>query len=406
MNDQMMSRLIEEQPAGYALNQAFYSDPDIFERELERIFFKSWLYVGHVSQIPAVGDYFLYEIAGESVIVVRSDAERVGALLNVCRHRGSRICLEASGNEKLLVCRYHGWTYQLDGKLRGASYTDQDFDKRRFGLRTIQTRVFHGLIFINFAEAPVSFEPIARDLDAALQPYGLARAKVAHKCSYPIEANWKLAVENYCECYHCAPAHPEFTQRHARAYPDEQVADLLEQVMNRADQCGLSKHCLRKSWLASGGVGVDRGFERYALFEGFVTGSEDGRPVAPLLGDITDYDGGATDVHIGPFTFLLAYCDHVVVYRFTPSSVDKADCEISWLVKDTAKEGIDYDLERLIWLWDVTTIADKGIIEHNQEGVNSRFYEPGPYSSMEDFARRFIEWYLWVMSDSGSGGSA
>jgi len=102
-------------------------------------------------------------------------------------------------------------------------------------------------------------------------------------------------------------------------------------------------------------------------------------------------------MHIGPPTFFLAYCDHVVVYHFKPLTVDTADCEITWLVNENAEAGKDYVLDDLIWLWDLTTIADKQIIEGNQEGVNSRYYQPGPYSAMEDFTAGFIDWYLALM---------
>jgi phenylpropionate dioxygenase-like ring-hydroxylating dioxygenase large terminal subunit len=129
-----------------------------------------------------------------------------------------------------------------------------------------------------------------------------------------------------------------------------------------------------------------------------VTGSADGKSVAPLLGDIKDYDGGATDIQVGPVTFGLAYCDHVVLYRFTPLSVDSTDCDITWLVKGSAVEGQDYDTKQLTWLWDVTTVADQHIIERNQAGVNSRFYEPGPYSKMEDFTQKFVDWYVGTIS--------
>jgi Rieske 2Fe-2S family protein len=96
-------------------------------------------------------------------------------------------------------------------------------------------------------------------------------------------------------------------------------------------------------------------------------------------------------------TFGLAYCDHVVLYRFTPRGLRSTDCEITWLVNESAREGTDYDRADLTWLWDVTTIADKTIIERNQAGVDSRFYVPGPLSPMEDFTRRFLQWYVAIM---------
>ena len=381
----------------HALPGEVYREADVYETEIRRIFMRSWLYAGHQGRIPARGDYFLFEIAGESVIVVRDGEGGINALLNVCRHRGSRICDAPSGRESRLICRYHGWTYGLDGSLRAAGHMPADFDRTGLGLRRLRVRVFMGLIFVNFAEDPPSFDVIENELGEPLRPYGLERAKVAHSQNYPIASNWKLAVENYCECYHCGPAHPEYSVAHSRAIPPEQFEAQLEAVMQRAPEVGLTQHTLRRSWLASGELGVDRGFDRYPLLRGHLTGSRDGKPVAPLLGSISGYDGGTTDLHLGPMTFGLAYCDHVVLYRFTPRALRSTDCEITWLVNESAREGTDYDRADLTWLWDVTTIADKTIIERNQAGVDSRFYVPGPLSPMEDFTRRFLEWYVAVM---------
>ena len=397
MHDQAIARLIKAHQQGFALERDFYRDSDIFEREIQRIFMRSWLYVGHQSLIPKVGDYYLFEMAGESVIIVRSGADRIDALLNVCRHRGSRVCWEAAGQATRFTCRYHGWTYDLDGQLRATSRMPDDFDKTAYPLKKVAVRVFQGLLFINFSDDPAPFDVIEQDMAEPLRPYGLEHARVAHRQTYPIAANWKLTVENYCECYHCAPSHPEYTVGHGRAMPRAEVNELLSQVMAKAEAVGLSSHDVERSWLDSGAVGTDRGFERYPLLRGHLTGSRDGQPVAPLLGNITGYDGGATDIHLGPVTFGLAYCDHVVLYRFTPRAQHSTDCEITWLVNADAKEGRDYSRDALTWLWDVTTIEDKAIIEYNQAGVSSRFYEPGPYSEMEDFTRRFVDWYLSVM---------
>jgi phenylpropionate dioxygenase-like ring-hydroxylating dioxygenase large terminal subunit len=396
MNEKL-KQLVETARPGYALPRGFYGDPDVYETEIRGIFLKSWLCAGHASRIPGVGDYFLFEMAGESVIIVRNSATEVSALLNVCRHRGSRICSEASGHEARFVCRYHGWTYALDGSLRAAAHMGGEFERGRHGLRRLHAQLFQGLVFINFDADPQPFSAIAADMAEPLQPYGLDHAKVAHQQNYPIAANWKLTIENYCECYHCAPAHPEYSVGHGRAVPAAEFTTLLEQVMNQAEAVGLTRHVLRRSWLAAGGIGIDRGFERYPLLRGHLSGSRDGKPLAPLLGTLRGYDGGATDLHLGPMTFGLAYCDHVVLYRFTPRSVRHTDCEITWLVSETAEEGRDYSRADLTWLWDVTTIADKGIIERNQAGVDSRYYEPGPLSQMEEFTRRFMEWYVATM---------
>ena len=133
---------------------------------------------------------------------------------------------------------------------------------------------------------------------------------------------------------------------------------------------------------------------RYALYEGVKTGSEDGSPLAPLMGEFTDYDGGVTSTHFGPASFFVAYADHGVIYRFMPLTVSTSAMEVIWLVRGDAREGVDYDRTKLTWLWRVTSEADKRITEDNQAGVNSRYYTPGPYAPMEPNAKRYIAWYL------------
>src|SRR4030095_13668664 len=127
--------ILKDWTGDHALPGDVYRDADVYETEIRRIFMRSWLYAGHQSRIPARGDYFLFEIAGESVIVVRDAEGGINALLNVCRHRGSRICDVPSGHESRLVCRYHGWTYGLDGSLRAAGHMPADFDRSRLGVR-------------------------------------------------------------------------------------------------------------------------------------------------------------------------------------------------------------------------------------------------------------------------------
>jgi Rieske 2Fe-2S family protein len=322
MNEKDIRELVDRQPERHSLAQEFYRDPDIYQRDVERIFLNSWLYAGHHSEIPAVGDWFLFEFADESVIIVRSTEDRISALLNVCRHRGSRICVEDRGCAKRLTCRYHGWTYDLDGRLRAAAQMGEDFDKSGIGLKKIHAEVLDGMIYVNFAENPAPFDAVREGLADCLAPYRLGEARVAHRQSYPIASNWKLAVENYCECYHCAPAHPEYSRGHALAHPQLRTDELRQAVMERAAACGLSDATVNFMYLEAPAFGADYAFDRYPLIRGHVTGSEDGRPVAPLLGDILDYDGGATDLQVGPVTFALLYCDHAVIYRFTPLGVD------------------------------------------------------------------------------------
>jgi len=396
MDNISIASLVARQKKGHALQQDFYQRADVFEKEFDRIFLKTWILAGHESQVPMRGDFFLFQVAGESIIVVRNDDGEINALLNVCRHRGSRVCLEAHGHAARFVCPYHAWSYDLDGRLLAAPQVMDKLDLEKFPLRRAKIENFHGLLFVNF-DVQADFTPIAADLSPTLTPYDLARTKLAHRQSYLIQSNWKLAVENYCECYHCVPAHREFAVGHGRARPEATVEAMKQEVLSRAEECGVPARLGVRAWRDAEDVGMHRYVDRYPLLKGHVTGSRDGKSVAPLLGSVIDFDGGATEFQIGSVSYGLVYCDHAVLYRFLPVNKDETECEVIWLVRDSAVEGKDYDLQELIWMWDVTTRADKRIIEDNRRGMNSRFFEPGPFTPMEYYTQAFTEWYLEVM---------
>ena len=165
-----------------------------------------------MSQVPNPGDYLVYEFDDESIIIVRGLDGELHAHFNVCRHRGSRICLEAAGNLNRLVCPYHAWAYGLDGRLESARQMPEDFDRRQYALHPCRLAVLEGLMFINLGgEDAADFNRIADNASPLLQPHGLSSTKVVHRETYPTYANWKLVVENFHECYHCSPAHPEYT---------------------------------------------------------------------------------------------------------------------------------------------------------------------------------------------------
>jgi Rieske 2Fe-2S family protein len=386
--------LIARYRPGYSLPQAFYDDPELFRRDMERFVMRHWVCVGHVSRVPKPGDYFLYEAAGESVIVVRGQDNALRALVNVCRHRGSRVCREKDGNAKVFICPYHAWAYNLDGTLRAARHMPEDFDGSTYGLKSIHLRVVEGLILVSFADEPLGLGEVERTLKQGYGPYGWADAKVAHREVYKIDANWKLAVENYVECYHCAPAHPEYSRLHANEQPRPKIAALMTAMNARAAACNVAIED-RDKWALDAAPGEEAVYcMRYPMYEGTVTGTDDGKPVAPLMGSFKDYDGGSTFIHIGPASFFLAYPDHGLMYLFIPKTTQYSEMEVCWLVRGDAAEGKDYDRARLVWLWDITSAADKRIIEDNQKGVSSRYYEPGPFAPMEINARRLADWYV------------
>ncbi|MCX7381513.1 MAG: aromatic ring-hydroxylating dioxygenase subunit alpha [Alphaproteobacteria bacterium] len=387
-----VSALLAAQQKGMALLRGFYADPAVYGRDIERMFLRHWLCVGHASQVADVGDFFTTDYGDESVLIVRGKDKVIRAMLNLCRHRGAEVCPAKSGNTALFACPYHGWTYGLDGSLDSARHMPAEFDRGSHGLRQIHCREVEGVLFISFAAEPLDFGHVETTLRGALGAYGWAAAKVVHRESYPLDANWKLAVENYVECYHCSPSHPEYSKLHALEQPAPRIAKLNAAMEARTKALGIEVATLTHWSSAEGEEAID--CFRYALYDGVQTGSPDGSPVAPLMGKFSGYDGGVTSVHLGPASFLVAYADHGVIYRFMPRGLDKCDMELLWLVRGDAEPGRDFDMETLTWLWRITSDADKRIIEHTAKGVRSRFYEPGPLAPMEANEQRYLDWYL------------
>jgi Rieske 2Fe-2S family protein len=376
------------------LDREFYRRPEIFELEVDRIFMRHWLPAGHLSRIPSPGDYFLYPVAGESIVIIRGSEGEIHGLFNVCRHRGSRICVNESGSARKLVCPYHNWVYATDGTLLSAKHMPEGFDGSQFGLLGCPVRVLDGLIFINLAKEPANFEPMANDLRPFLRPHGLDHAKICCRTRYEVKANWKIVAENSWECYHCATAHPEFgsVMSYVAAADSQKLAKDREAF---TEQWKAYTHNLGHK---TGGVKMAPdgwyGCDRVPIRPGFLTQSRDGQPVSRVMGSLRTYDGGISAFAFRPFTFFVASSDHVMISRFTPLSPMLTEVELTWLVREDAVEGVDYDVERVTWLWRVTTEQDVRLCENNQAGVNSRRYQPGPFSETEGEVEGFVRWYL------------
>ena len=383
-----LAALIGERRSGHGLDQAFYVRGDIFARDMDLVL-GGWTCLGHESEIAAPGDWITAGFGQESAILVRGQDGVVRALANVCRHRGSRVCVEAAGSGVMFACPYHGWTYHLDGRLRAAREMPDGFEPAAHGLIPLPLTIIGGLLFVSFGKAPPAWTGLAPALTAMTDQYGWARARIAARRAYAVAANWKLVLENYHECYHCGPAHPEFSMLHTLARP--KARRLRSSDESAADQAGGVAVPDFERWgpVADGGE-IGR-VMRSTLADGALTGSRHGQLMAPAMGPV---DGACVFAEVGYLSAFLAYADHGVVYRFIPRGVLETQMEVIWLVDGAAREGADFDVEALTWLWDVTSLADKKIIERNQAGVLSRFYEPGPFSLMEPGTSQLVERYV------------
>jgi Rieske 2Fe-2S family protein len=389
---------------GRSLSRALYSDPEVFEADLRMLTTTQWLLVDHASRIPAAGDYFLFDIGCENLIIVRDKAQQVRGFYNVCRHRGSRVCLQPHGHVGSFVCPYHAWSYDLDGRLRGAAAMPEGFDKSAHGLKPVHIRTLAGFIFVNLSAAALpDFEHFADRFRPYLAPHGFESAKVAVRVSYPTEANWKLVVENFKECYHCKPAHPTYCSVHDPqkllafgAGPGSASGDLAERFHGELKQweretqakghpVGMFTDDASSTWFQTAC--------RLPIGRGYVTEALGGKPVAPLMGSFAEYDGGQTAIVFNPISYIMASNDHAAVMRFTPRGPLQTDVETLWVVRGDAVEGRDYDPQALIKVWDVTLREDKVITENNQLGVLSHSYAPGPHSLHETRISDFLDWY-------------
>lgn len=389
--------LLEAQSDGFCLDQTLYNSPVVFNWDLERIYQRHWLYAGPVCRIPRPGDYFLYQVGTESIIIIRGEDNQVRAFFNVCRHRGSQICWKEEGHVKQFVCPYHAWTYGTDGNLIAARHLVPEIERSDYGLNECNIALAGGFIFVCLAEEAPDFSDMATTLNKYYGPHQLERTKICKRFRHLVKANWKIVVENFCECYHCGPAHPELAQvmSYVRAYDSKRAAAEREEYTIR-----WKEKAERLGYITEGVFsleGVQHEASRIPIREGFFTQSRNGKPVSKLLGDLREYDGGITTTQFWPFTWLVACNDHAMAPRVTPLTPSETEIEVLWLVREDAVEGVDYNPDEVSWMWETTFIQDVAICEGNQRGVNSSRYRPGPYVLMEDNAQNFIKWYLSEM---------
>jgi len=389
---------------GQSLPGRYYSDPGIFDRDMRMLGDTQWLLADHASRIPRPGDYFLFTIGIESLIIIRDRQNAVHALYNVCRHRGSRICIEPSGHTGSLVCPYHAWSYDLDGRLRAAAAMPEGFDRAAHGLRSAHLRVEAGFIFVCLAQdqAP-DFETFIARFRRYLEPQGFGEAKVAARHSYPTGANWKLVVENFLECYHCKPAHPTYCSVHSAekllsfgAGPGSSSGALASRFAT--ELAAWEAEAMQKGYVTgmfSDGAESDyfQAASRLPIGRGYLTESVGGTPVAPLMGSFSEYDRAQTALALTPLSYIMASNDHAAIFRFTPRGSCSTDVEALWLVRGDAAEGKEYDVPTLVRVWDVTLREDKIITENNQAGTQSAHYRPGPHSLHETRISDFLAWY-------------
>ena len=388
---------------GHTLPRELYVSEEAFAFDTQAMLKSVWLYACTVAHVKKPGDYFVFELANNSVIIVRGRDNKVRAFWNSCRHRGSKICLEQSGHAPRLTCPYHQWTYGLDGKLLAARSMAEDFEKQDHGLSPVALENVGGLIFVCMADNPPPIDRVKLDVSEQIAVYDLEHLKVAVQDNYIEDANWKLVMENNRECYHCDAGHPELisvlgTYGFGKGLPEDGDADIVDD--SAYDALVAAK---RKEWKA---LGIDRDLiefpdgwwhrvARLALANGAVTQSIDGKLACKkLIGPFTQPETSSLSVWTQPNSWHHFCCDHVVTFSLTPIGSGKTLLQTSWLVHEDAVEGVDYDPDHITALWRATNTQDGHFSMVNHQGISSGGYAQGPYAVEEKLVEDFKDFYV------------
>ena len=360
----------------------YYYDPAIFALEQERIFSRLWVCVGRADRLQDAGSYVVHQVGNESVIVLRDRDGQLRSFLNLCRHRGTRLCTAEQGQlHATLQCPYHAWTYALDGCLIGAPNMrgDPGFDPARLGLLPVGLQVWEGLIWLNLSGAARPGwgpEPLAAQLGILYDRfahYRVGELTSAATITYDIKANWKLVVENFSECYHCAVIHPEL----AAQVPDYKAGHVTG----------------TEGGAALLGPGV----------ESLTMSGKTARP--PLRGlhpeDLHGYYG---DI-FRPNVFLNLHPDYVVSHVLDPLAPDRTRITCDWLFDAEVAAAPGFDPADAVEFWDLVNRQDWRVCELAQQGVTSRGYaDGGIYGPDERHIRRFNDWVLELLGHGAGNG--
>jgi Rieske 2Fe-2S family protein len=404
--------LLRRRRKGHSLEAPFYTDPEIFDLDLDLIFGRHWIYVGVDPDLPEPGDCMTVEVGKASVLMIRGEDGQVRGFHNLCRHRGARLIDDYKTSVGNIVCRYHQWTYGEDGRLLHAEHMGREFDTSCYGLKAVHVRSVAGLLFVCLAEeAPADIADLAAAMEPYLTPHDIRNCKVAFTSDIVEEGNWKFTMENNRECYHCAANHPELTiplfeygfgfapdelddekREHAAGYDR-----LLSESHARWEACGLPSAEIDRLNTAVTGFRT----QRLPLSGAGESHTMDTQVACrKLLGNLTDRSLGGLSFWTQPNSWHHFMSDHIVTFSVLPLTPETTLLRTRWLVHKDAVEGVDYDLDNLTKVWLLTNKQDGDLVAMAQAGARQPGYEPGPYSPYtEELVDKFCDWYVGRMSE-------
>jgi glycine betaine catabolism A len=357
-------------PLDLTLPKASYTDESEFRRERDGVLFTDWFCVGRSESVPQAGDYLTADVAGESVLVVRGEEGELRGFYNLCRHRGSRLvppeitepavepgrsgCFAhgTSGSAGAIRCPYHAWTYGLDGSLRSAPFLP---DLRRYrsvlGLHTVDVDSWGGFVFARLEPGPGTLADSLGGIPGRLAAYPLAELRVGARLRYEVAANWKVILENYNECYHCGPVHPELCE----LVPD----------------------------FARGGADLDwdAGIRHRP---GAYTFTKTGTTTRSPFPGLSEPDRARHRGELAlPNLMISLSADHVAAFTVWPIAAARTTivCDFLFHPREMAKP--DFDPSDAVSFWDLVNRQDWLICERVQDGMSSRRFSAGYLAPME-----------------------
>jgi Rieske 2Fe-2S family protein len=366
-----------------SLPSSYYWSEEIFNQEKERIFFREWFCAGREEQLANPGDFVVLDVVGESILVVRSKDGRLKAHYNVCRHRGARLCASESeqvGSDHVQLkggvlgvtgirCPYHQWTYSLDGHLLHAPHfvDSAGFSKSDFSLYPVDLETWGGFFFLNLSpgEPPETSRTLPQQLGeiiSRVQRYPLGDLRIVATITYEVQANWKVILENYNECYHCGGLHPE----------------LCEIVPAFRQQGGAQLDWER-------GIPHREGASTFS-FSGTTTR-------APFPGLNEDEKVRHKGELIYPNFMLSLAADHVTAFLLWPKNVQETRITCHFLFHPDEINKTGFAPNDAIEFWDLVNRQDWAICKRVQQGLDSRVHKFGYYAPMEDLSadiRRYV----------------
>jgi Rieske 2Fe-2S family protein len=355
------------QHGAHTLPRHYFTSPEVFALERESIFVRHWLCVGHQNQLGNPGDFFLQDVLGESLIILRDHTGALRGFYNLCRHRGTRLCENSTGRfSQTLQCPYHAWTYGLDGRLLGAPHMERitGFDRAEHSLHAVHLALWEGFIFANLAAQPRPFASVFASVLDKFKHWNIPSLRAAKRIEYQVSANWKLIFQNYSECYHCPPVHPGL----AKLTPyDQGENDLVEGPF----------------------LGGFMPIPKASSIT--MSGKTCGLPVGVIPPE---------DLHrvyyysIFPNMLLSLHPDYVMYHTIWPLGPERVLIHCDWLFHPDSFASTDFNPNDAIDFWDMTNRQDWHVCELSQAGISSYRYSPGFYSPRESIPAAFDREYL------------